>query len=111
MSRIRTVFTPMVMNQIRLMLAMGKNGTQIASELECDADSLRAACSRYGVQLRPFRARAVDEEIVIKIKLTADVSDFLRKEARIRGRSNNELATEIIAAVVGDGLFSAVLDK
>jgi hypothetical protein len=111
MSRKSTIFTPLVMSQVRLMLAMGKNGTQIAQELECDPDSLRAACNRAGIPLRQMRARVVEGSISIKITLTPDISDFLRKEARERGRSSTELAAEIIDAVVGDKLFSAVLDK
>jgi hypothetical protein len=108
MSRKRTVFTGFVMSQIRLMLSMGKNTAQIAQELECDVASLRMACSREGI---PLRSKSSDDLFSIKIDLTANVSDFLRREARIRGRSSSELAAEIIDAVVGDKLFSAVLDK
>lgn len=106
-----TVFTPFVMNRVRTLLAMGKNGTQIASELEVDADSLRSACNKAGISLRPYRARDVSDEIIIKIKLTADISDLLRRESSQRGQSSTDLAAEIIANVVGDSLFSAVLDK
>jgi hypothetical protein len=111
MTRKCTVFDPVVMNRVRILLAMGKNGTQIASELEVDADSLRAACNRYGIRLREMKPRDVSDSLALKIELAADVSDLLRKEARIRGFSCRELAAEIISAVVGDSLFSAVLDK
>lgn len=110
MSRISTVFTPFVMNRVRILLAKGMNCTQIARELECDADSLRTACNRVGIHLRTVRPRNVDE-VCIKVTLSPDTTDLLRKEARQRGSSIAEMAAEIIAAVVGDQLFSAVLDK
>jgi hypothetical protein len=47
----------------------------------------------------------------VKIKVAPDISLDLRVEAKRRGLERDALAAAIIAAVVNNDLFAAVLDR
>lgn len=108
MSREASIFTIEVMTRVRAMLASGMTAKQIADSIGCDVDSLRSACHKRNISLRRHRAQPTG---LIRLDLPSSITDELRLEARRRGVTYDELAAEIIDAVVGDSLYAAVLDK
>ena len=101
--RPRSVFTDEVLQSIPLWLDLGADRYDIADILGTTPNSLAVTCSREGIPLRP-------SGIGIRRGLGRERWAKLREEAAQRGISVAQLTVDIVATVVDDNLYHAVLD-
>ena len=91
---------------IPALLEQGMTRTEIAAMLGVKLGSLAVCCSRRGVSLRKGGPRK------LVLPLSDDVLKSLRDAARRLGKGSTEwLVSELLAKIVSDDLYKAVLDE
>jgi hypothetical protein len=117
MSKRRTKFTPVVIEQIPRLLEQGRSPVEIADRIGCTINTLRVRCSQLRISLRHTR-HETEESQTAKQKvrqLTVCVSpktfDALRQQAALEGMSGSQLAAHLLDTIVRDCLYKAVLDR
>jgi hypothetical protein len=110
----RTKFSPVVLNQIGLLLDQGLSPVQIADKIGCKLGTLRVRCSEHGISLRrPPRGRATKRrelKVRLVILLTKSASESLQRTAKTMRISRTKLGALLLETVARDELYNAVLD-
>lgn len=108
-------FTEDVVKKIPLWVLQGYSKTAIAEKIGCTEGSLAVTCCRLKISLeRPPDASIVSAVQSGKIAplvllLPGSIDAILVERARLYGKTKDELAQELLIAVVTDDLFKAVL--
>ena len=115
-------FTPELFDKIRSLVAQGRSCAEIASNVGCTVDTLKAQCSQQGISLRRRQAAlqhgisrrrnepAPEPVETICVSLSRSVMDELRSHAQAKNLRCAALVSAILEQIVADDLFEAVLD-
>ena len=124
--------TPVVLEQIPTLLERGVPPLEIARMIGCTLGTLRVVCSKSKISLRqnnraqngaprsreggardsvsPIRRTSGDHRQTITLELPNLTVTLLRQQAGGKGLSVSALAAKLLATIVQDGLYEAVLD-
>jgi DNA-binding CsgD family transcriptional regulator len=114
MPRHGIVFTPRAVETIRRLADHEKTAAEIADVIGSTAGSVRVKCSQLKIKLTRGRRR----NIILQIgrqKLTvymrpSDCAALKWKAARLQ-RSSDELAADLLEAIISSDIYEAVLDE
>jgi hypothetical protein len=90
---------------IPALVAEGLSDLEIANRMEWTVGTLRVRCSQLKISLR---RKNVNRKLFV---LPQVIVDQLHQRAAMMGVSTSALVSELLQAIVRDGLYSAVLDR
>lgn len=99
-------FTARDIDQLRMAVAEGMTGNEIAAMLQRSPLSIRVKACALGLRLR--REQGQNE---LRFQLTARVHVKLREIAKARGTSPSRFARLLIEVCVRDGLLEPLVDR
>lgn len=94
-----------LIERIKLMASCGYNSTAIAKSIDRTPQSVRVKCVELGIRLRKPRA-----DNVLYVSMDRETVEHLQAEAAARGTTANKLLRMLVAQIVADDLYSAVID-
>ena len=132
-----TILTQAALARVASLVEQGRTAAEIATEIGCTLGTLRVRCSQFGISLRRRatsreetvtamdlvpsagtnaaaqridRGSSADARIELKVLLPQITTEQLRQRGALRGISGSTLASELLVAIVRDGLYDALLD-
>ena len=132
-----TILTQAALARVASLVEQGRTAAEIATEMGCTLGTLRVRCSQFGISLRRRatsreetvtamdllpsaetnvaaqcidRGSSAEARIELKVLLPQITTEQLRQRGALRGVSGSTLASELLVAIVRDGLYDAVLD-
>jgi hypothetical protein len=107
----RKILTKAVLALIPAMIERdGLNAEEIAQKLGCKIATLKVRCSQEKISLRSPRRRRRPRSRPLTIRVSAGVAASLRDRAAAFEKTESELGSELLEAIVRDDLYNAVLD-
>lgn len=102
------ILTEEVLAGIPALIEQGLRKSDIAELLGCKASTLQVKCSVAGISLRGTKRKCLQLET--GLELSEEALAGLRARAAGMGRTEAQLARELLEVIVRDNLYSAVLD-
>jgi hypothetical protein len=105
----RAILTRNVMAGIPALVAQGLRRADIAKRLGCKESTLQVRCCNAGISLRgPKRLKLRDD---VPLTLSPGTLASLGMRAARDGRSEAQLASDLLETIARDSLYDAVLDS